>query len=175
MRITAFGASTSKHSINRELVKHVLKSFTGDDINLIDLNDFEMPVYSVDKEKEGFPPQAQNFIDQFTNCDLIIISMTEHNAGPSAAMKNTLDWASRKVERYFQDKPVFLLSTSPGKGGARFSMEYAKMRFPKHGATILESFSLPLYNENFDPEKGVLDETLALELEEKIRSVREKM
>lgn len=54
MKILAFAGSTSSTSINRELVKFVLKSFQDDEINLIDLNDYSMPVFSVDLEKRGF-------------------------------------------------------------------------------------------------------------------------
>lgn len=54
MKILAFAGSTSSTSINRELVKFVLKSFQDDEINLIDLNDYSMPVFSVDLEKKGF-------------------------------------------------------------------------------------------------------------------------
>lgn len=45
MKILAFAGSTSSTSINRELVKFVLKSFQDDEINLIDLNDYSMPVF----------------------------------------------------------------------------------------------------------------------------------
>lgn len=51
MKILAFAGSSSSTSINRELVKFVLKDFQEDEINLIDLNDFNMPVFSVDLEK----------------------------------------------------------------------------------------------------------------------------
>lgn len=61
MKILAFAGSTSSTSINRELVKFVLKDFQSEEINLIDLNDFTMPVFSVDLEKKGFPDEAHHF------------------------------------------------------------------------------------------------------------------
>lgn len=54
MKILAFAGSTSSTSINRELVKFVLKDFQSHEINLIDLNDYSMPVFSVDLEKKAF-------------------------------------------------------------------------------------------------------------------------
>lgn len=45
MKILAFAGSSSSTSINRELVKFVLKDFQEEEINLIDLNDFTMPVF----------------------------------------------------------------------------------------------------------------------------------
>lgn len=61
MKILAFAGNTSSTSINRELVKFVLKSFQDDEINLIDLNDYSMPVFSVDLEKRGFLMKLINF------------------------------------------------------------------------------------------------------------------
>ena len=175
MKITAFAASTSKQSINRQLVKHVLKSFADADINLLDLNDFDMPVFSVDREKEGFPEEAQNFLDQFRDCDLIIVGMAEHNGNCTAAFKNVLDWSSRISNAVFNHKPMFLTGTSPGGNAAKMSMEYAKTRFPRHSGTVLETFNLPSFNENFNEEKGILDEGLRDELSLKIKTVKETL
>lgn len=61
MKILAFAGSSSSTSINRELFKFVLKDFQDADISLIDLNDFDMPVCSTDREKNGFPDEAHRF------------------------------------------------------------------------------------------------------------------
>lgn len=87
MKILAFAGSTSSTSINRELVKFVLKSFQDHEINLIDLNDYSMPVFSVDLEKQGFPDQAHGFLKQIEESDIIICSLAEHNRSYSAAFK----------------------------------------------------------------------------------------
>lgn len=62
MKIVAFAGSSSSTSRNKELVKYVLKRFTEYDINLLDLKDFDMPVFSVDREKDGFPQEAHQFL-----------------------------------------------------------------------------------------------------------------
>ncbi|WP_373564641.1 NADPH-dependent FMN reductase [Sphingobacterium sp. E70] len=54
MKVFAFAGSNSSTSINKQLVKFVLKSFSDHEINLIDLNDYNMPVFSVDLEKMVF-------------------------------------------------------------------------------------------------------------------------
>jgi len=43
MKFLAFGASTSKASINKKFVKYVATYFEGTEI--IDLNDFEAPLF----------------------------------------------------------------------------------------------------------------------------------
>lgn len=174
MKILAFAGSTSSTSINRELVKFVLKSFKNEEINLIDLNDYDMPVFSVDREKNGFPQEAHNFLKQIEECDVIICSLAEHNRSYSAAFKNVFDWASRINVKVFQNKPMFLMSTSPGGyGGGK--MNTAKTFFPQFGADIKETFSLPKFYENFDMESGVIDPEMLKDLNNKIESFKNQI
>ncbi|WP_262148885.1 NADPH-dependent FMN reductase [Chryseobacterium foetidum] len=172
MKILAFAGSNSSTSINRELVKFVLKSFPEDEINLIDLNDFDMPVFSVDREKNGFPEEAHNFLKQIENCDVIICSLAEHNRSYSAAFKNIFDWASRINVKVFQNKPMFLMSTSPGGYGGGNVMNTAKTFFPQFAADVKETFSLPKFYENFDLESGVINPEMLKDLNEKIESFK---
>ena len=150
MKILAFAGSSSSTSRNRELVKYVLKHFSGDYINLLDLKDFDMPVFSIDREKDGYPDAAYNFLKAIEDCDVIICSLAEHNRSYSAAFKNVFDWASRINVKVFQDKPMLLLTTSPGGYGGGNVMATAHQFFPQFGADIRETFSLPKFIENFD-------------------------
>ncbi len=172
MKILAFAGSTSSTSINRELVKYVLKSFQEDEINLIDLNDFDMPVFSVDREKRGFPDEAHNFLKQIEECDVIVCSLAEHNRSYSAAFKNVFDWASRINVKVFQNKPMLLMSTSPGGYGGGNVMNTAKTFFPQFGADVKETFSLPKFYENFDLESGVINPDMMKDLNHKIESFK---
>ncbi len=161
MNILAFGASTSKRSINKQLASYAANQFEGHSIDLIDLNDFPLPLFSVDLEGEsGHPAIIQTFIQKLENADLIIISMAEHNGGFTAAFKNLFDWTSRVKANLFENKKLFLLATSPGGRGGMSSLEAAVSRFPRHGAQIIGLFSLPKFNENFHPERGILNEEL---------------
>jgi NAD(P)H-dependent FMN reductase len=175
MKILAFAGSTSSTSINKELVKFVLKSFQEDEINLIDLNDFSMPVFSVDLEKKGFPDEAHNFLKQIEECDAIICSLAEHNRSYSAAFKNIFDWASRINVKVFQDKQMFLMSTSPGGFGGGNVMNTAKTFFPQFGADIKETFSLSKFYENFDLETGVINPEMLKDLNSKIESFKNQI
>lgn len=168
MKILAFAGSTSSTSINRELVKFVLKDFQDHEINLIDLNDFDMPVFSVDREKKGFPDEAHRFLKVIGESDVIICSLAEHNRSYSAAFKNVFDWASRINVKVFQNKPMLLMSTSPGGYGGGNVMNTAKTFFPQFGADVKETFSLPKFYENFDMETGVIDPGMLKDLKDKI-------
>ncbi|MFC7346282.1 NADPH-dependent FMN reductase [Chryseobacterium zhengzhouense] len=174
MKILAFAGSTSSTSINRELVKSVLKSFQDNEINLIDLNDYDMPVFSVDREKKGFPNEAHQFLKVIEECDVIICSLAEHNRSYSAAFKNVFDWASRINVKVFQNKPMLLMSTSPGGYGGGNVMNTAKTFFPQFGADIKETFSLPKFYENFDTESGIINPEMRDELNNKIENFKQQ-
>lgn len=175
MRILAFAGSTSSTSINRELVKFVLKNFRDEDINFIDLNDYSMPVFSVDLEKKGFPDEAHHFLKVIEECDVIICSLAEHNRSYSAAFKNIFDWASRINVKVFQNKPMLLMSTSPGGYGGGNVMNTAKTFFPQFGAEIKDTFSLPKFYENFDLESGVINPDMLQELNNKIENFKNEI
>ena len=64
----------------------------------------------------------------------------------------------------FQEKPVLLLSTSPGPRGGSSVLEIAKNRFPFQGAIINGSFSLPSFNDNFDSVNGITNVDLKNQL-----------
>ena len=171
-KIIAFGASSSKTSINKQLATYAAHQFENATVEVLDLNDYEMPIFSVDKEVEtGIPQLAHDFYAKFGTADLIVISMTEHNGAYSAAFKNILDWNSRINAKTFQEKPMLLLATSPGARGGSSVLEIASKRFPFQGAIVKGSFSLPSFYENFDSEKGITNEDLKNQLLEIINAI----
>ena len=171
-KIIAFGASSSKQSINKQLATFAANQFQNASVEILDLNDYEMPVFSVDKEKEnGIHPLAHDFYAKLGNADLIIISFAEHNGNFSSAFKNILDWTSRINAKTFQEKPILLLATSPGARGGSSVLDIATKRFPFQGGIVKGSFSLPSFYENFDAEKGITNEELKNQLLEIVNSI----
>ncbi len=171
-KIIAFGASSSKTSINKEFATYVAYQFQNASIEILDLNDYEMPIFSVDKEKEnGIPQLAQDFYAKLGSADLIIISFAEHNGAYSAAFKNILDWTSRINMKTFQEKPMLLLATSPGPRGGSSVLEIAKGRFPFQGGVVKGSFSLPSFFDNFNSVNGIINPDLKDQLTNIITSI----
>jgi len=158
-KIIAFGASSSKTSINKQLATYAAKQFKEATVTVLDLNDYEMPIFSIDKETEtGIPQLAHDFYAQLGTADLIVISFAEHNGAYTTAFKNIFDWTSRINAKTFQGKPVVLLSTSPGPSGGSYVLEIAKNRFPFQGAVVKGSMSLPSFYENFDAINGIIND-----------------
>ena len=161
LKVLAIGASNSKNSINRRLARFAASSFEGAVVDDLDLNALEMPLFSVDREAAGgVPPQASEFLARIAAADVVVLSLAEHNGSYSVAFKNVLDWASRLNGKPFQSKPMLLMATSTGGRGGASALEAAKGRFPFMGADIRGTFSLPLFDQNFDDARGITSSEL---------------
>ena len=172
-KLLAFGASNSSTSINKQLAKYAAGLFKNAQVDLLDLNDYEMPIYSYDREKkDGFPQLANDFYKKIGEADFILISFAEHNGAYSTAFKNIFDWMSRINGKTFQEKPMLLLATSPGARGGASVLEIASNRFPRQAGIVKGTFSLPSFNENFDTEKGrISNEELRNQLLDIVNSI----
>lgn len=155
MKVIAFAASSSKQSINKQLVTYAAGLVENAEVEVLDLNDYELPLFSVDKEAElGQPTLAKAFLEKLASADALVISFAEHNGNYSAAWKNLFDWCSRIEQKIFQKKPVILLSTSPGDRGGASVLEIAVNSVPRFAADVRGSMSLPAFYDNFDQESG---------------------
>ena len=170
MNILAFAASNSSQSINRQLLGHAIALLDGADVDAtietLDINDYEMALYSSDREAaSGIPEAAHRFYQKIGAADALLISFAEHNGSYSAAFKNLFDWASRIDPKVYQNKPTVMLATSPGAGGAANVLATATKSAPYFGADLKASMSVPSFYDHFDAESGrLVDDGLASEL-----------
>ncbi|MEA1786073.1 NAD(P)H-dependent oxidoreductase [Arenibacter sp. GZD96] len=162
--ILAFAGSNSLTSINYKLLKFTTTLLQPHQVKRKDMAQFSVPMYSADVEKnEGFPEVIVALKEDITAASALVLSVNEHNGNPSAYFKNVVDWLSRLDKNFLEGKPIFLMATSPGKQGGSNALEVAKKMLTHFGARIVTTFSLPSFNTNFDPDKGIIDRTLAHE------------
>lgn len=167
-KIAAFAGSISSSSINKQLATYAASQLDNIEFEVLDLNDYEVPLYSVDVEKnEPYPNGASKFNSALDTYDGFIVSLAEHNGSYTAAFKNLFDWVSRKNKEVFRRKPVLLMATSPGARGGASVLSAASVTFPHMGANIITSFSLPQFNENFKEGK-IQHENLNQQLKEAV-------
>jgi len=153
-KVIAFAGSNSGNSINKQLAEYTAKQIDNVEVIILDLNDFELPVYSIDFEiAHGIPDNAKRFLDMIKKTDAIVLSLAEHNGAYATAFKNIFDWMSRIDSKLWSDKPMLLMATSPGGRGGAAVLDIAKGRFPYMGANIVADFSLPSFGENFSNER----------------------
>jgi len=175
MKILAFAATSSSKSVNRQLVNYAtsLVDPEAHEVEIIDLNDYEMPLYSEDREAELGPPEsARAFLDKISGSDAIVISFAEHNGSYTVAYKNIFDWASRITMQVFQGKQMVMLATSPGPGGAGSVLKSAVESSPFFDGKVVGNLSVPSFYDNFDGASAQLsDETLRSELDSLMRQL----
>lgn len=161
--IIAFGASSSKNSINKTLATYAANQIGEVAVEVLDLNDFEMPIYSIDKEEaDGIHPLAVKFKDKIGSADGIIISFAEHNGNVSAAYKNIFDWVSRADMNVWKEKPFLIMATSPGGRGGKSVLEVVIPGFKRMSANV-SAFTLPSFYDNFSD--GISDKFLSAQFE----------
>jgi len=157
--IIAFAGTNSKQSINKQLVTYASSLVENVNTTILDLNDFKLPLYSVDLEKEqGIPEDAHKFLELIKSTDGILLSLAEHNGAYTTVFKNLFDWLTRIEGKLFFNKPMLLMATSPGGRGGLSVLEIAQGRFPFHDGNIIDVFSLPFFGNNFSEGKITNDD-----------------
>jgi len=160
--VLAFAGSNSSKSVNYKLVKYTSSLINDREVSVLNMANYPFPMYSEDHEREhGFSNSLTELRDDIKNAAGLIISVNEHNGSPSAYFKNVVDWLSRLERGFLNDKKIFLMAASPGKRGAKGSLELVSTMFTRFGAQIVSSFSLPSFYEHFDANEGIKDNELA--------------
>ena len=133
-QIIAFAGSNSRNSINKQLAKYASSLVDNVKTTILDLNDFELPLYGIDLENEdGIPDAAHSFLEQIKTSDGIILSLAEHNGAYASVFKNIFDWMSRIDGKLWNNKPMLLMATSPGGRGGATVLRNCKKSFSLYG------------------------------------------
>lgn len=166
--IIAFAGSNSKKSINKVLANYASSLIADASVSVLDLNDFELPLYGIDYEMEhGIPDNAKKFLDLIKSSDGVVLSLAEHNGAYSTAFKNVFDWMSRIDNKLWSDRPMLLMASSPGGRGGQSVLEIAQGTFPRMSANVTSVFSLPFFQKNFSEGK-IIDEDLSSKLKQAV-------
>ena len=175
-KILAFSGSTRTGSFNKKLIKIAAAGAkeAGVDVTLIDLRDFQMPIYDEDLEKqEGLPSSARKLKDLMLTHQGLLISSPEYNSSISGVLKNTIDWVSRQSEGEiplvcFKDKVAGLMSASPGGLGGLRGLVHVRAILENIGVIVIPNqIAISKAHEAFN-----LDETMKdKKQEERIKKI----
>lgn len=172
-KILAFSGSNHSKSINQKLINYTASLISDIEVEVLDVSKWNIPVYSIDMDPDQTPGEINQLIEFIQHHDGIIISSPEHNGSTPAFFKNIIDWLSRRSKNVFENKPVLLMSASPGKGGGIKNRKLLEHLLPYLGANITTTFSLPSFHQNM--QDGEISGTLLEELNTAINSFLESI
>jgi NAD(P)H-dependent FMN reductase len=169
-KILAFSGSNSKNSINQQLVHATGELVEGHEVEVVDLRDYDAPIYGIDLEVEkGIPASMKALSEKMKSADGYIISTPEHNGSMSALLKNTIDWLSRIEQKAFQNKPTLFMSASPGPRGGIAALSHLVDVMPYRGAEIVGHYALGSFGEHYN--EGKLDAATKTEVKVIVESL----
>lgn len=141
-----FAGSARNSSTNKQLAALAASTAkeAGAEVTLIDLADFDMPIYNGDIETEtGLPENAKRLKQLFVEHDGFFIASPEYNSSISAVLKNALDWISRPHTENeprlwaFQGKIAAIGSVAPGALGGLRGLVPLRMMLGNIGVTVV--------------------------------------
>lgn len=146
-------ASTRRSSLNGALARRIAEhlQLDGEPVELIDLTDFDMPMYHGDlEESDGAPPAAVELADRLARAHRLIITSPEYNGSYPALLKNTVDWLTRVDRSVLRHLDVRLASASPGRLGGSRGLAHLESWLTSMRLTVAErTMSVP--NASLDP------------------------
>lgn len=123
--IALLPGSLRRDSVHRRLARALLPVFEDHAVrpSLIDLGDYPMSMYDGDDEAtSGQPAAAVALAERIVAADGLVILSPEYNGGPSALLKNAIDWVTRVDREVLRSPLIGLAGASPGPRGARHGL-----------------------------------------------------
>lgn len=166
-RVLAFAGSSRRDSYNARLAKVAAEgaSNAGAEVTVIDLRDYELPLFNEDLEAtEGAPVNATRLKDLFFEHDGLLIASPEYNSSISPLLKNTIDWVSRAAEGEgslvaYRGKVAAIMAASPGELGGLRGLVHVRSILSSIGVLVIpDQIAIPRAFEAFGEDGRLVDE-----------------
>jgi chromate reductase len=145
-RILAFSGSLRKDSYNTKLVNIAAQGAqeAGAQVTCIELRDYPLPLFDEDYEAEhGMPENLLKLKKLFEEHDGLLIASPEYNSSYSGALKNAIDWLTRKATddepmlAAFKNKTCSIMACSPGALGGLRGLSPLRVLLSNIGVIVL--------------------------------------
>jgi chromate reductase, NAD(P)H dehydrogenase (quinone) len=181
-RILAFAGSARRDSFNKRLV-HIAAAgarAAGAEVTVIDLTNFELPLFNQDLEAEkGMPAKALELKKLFNEHHGLLISCPEYNSSITPLLKNTIDWVSRQAPgegplAAYKGKIATLSSASPGALGGLRGLVHVRSILGNIGVLVLpEQIAVPQSHQAIAEDGRLKDEKMQASIENLGRNLAE--
>ncbi|MCC6951917.1 MAG: NAD(P)H-dependent oxidoreductase [Phycisphaerales bacterium] len=164
VRVLGISGSLRKGSYNTLLVKSALAGAAGAGAKttFLDLRELSLPVFDEDLEASGpMPEGVRRLKDELRAHQGLVIASPEYNSSVTAALKNTIDWATRPEPGQpplscFNGKVAGLVAASPGGLGGLRGLVHLRAILGNINVIVLpQQVAVPRAHEAFG-EGGVL-------------------
>lgn len=176
-KILAFAGSLRKNSLNKRVLNIAVEGArsAGGNVTVIDLADFPMAIYNADDhESNGFDAHALRFQEILEEHDGLLIASPEYNASVPGGLKNAIDWASRKSDKFamgevFKGKVAAMITASPGSFGGIRCLNHLRGVLSILGINVLPSeIAVTFAGDKFDGDSTEMTD-------EKMKNILEKL
>jgi NAD(P)H-dependent FMN reductase len=165
-RILVFAGSARSASLNKRLAAVAARAAqaAGAQATLLDLRDYELPLYDGDLEQRGLPPKLAELKALFKAHHGLLLACPEYNGSITPLLKNTLDWVSRpapgeKPLECYEGKVAGLLAASAGAlGGLRGLVHVRAILGGIRVLVVPEQAAIGGANKAFDEQGELVDE-----------------
>ncbi|MAD41295.1 MAG: FMN reductase [Arcobacter sp.] len=127
------------------------------EVELINLVDLRLPLYStIEEEENGIPEAVLDLATKILDLKAFIIVAPEYNGVMPPVLNNAMAWTSRATKDWrdaFNDKIVGL-ATHSGGGGAK-GLQAMRIQFQHLGANILAREILTTYEKQLNEETAI--------------------
>lgn len=158
-RVALLSGSTRADSVHRRLAATLVPLLAAHDLDaeVIDLADYPMPLYHGDDEAEhGQPAGAIALHDRLAEFDGLILVSPEYNGGPTALLKNAIDWVTRVDRSVLKPLLIGLAAASPGPRGGLNGLGVMRSIIQHLRLDIVsDDLSIASYGDAFETVDGV--------------------
>ena len=149
--------SSSNNNLKLGLKLKELANNLNYEVELINLVDLRLPLYSTIEEQEnGIPESALDLAEKILALKAFIIVAPEYNGVMPPVLNNAMSWTSRATKDWrdaFNEKIVGL-ATHSGGGGAK-GLQAMRIMFQHLGSTIIAREILTTYEKPLNEESAI--------------------
>ncbi|MFN3192208.1 MAG: NADPH-dependent FMN reductase [Aureliella sp.] len=166
-KILALAGSQRSGSFNHQLIRVACGMATdrGGDVTLLNLSDYEIPLFDQDLEaNSGLPASVLEIKKLFLEHDALLLACPEYNGSITPQLKNVIDWVSRPADESepslsaYRGKVAALLAASPGGLGGLRGLRHVREILSNLGVLVTpKQVALSKAHAAFTPEGALAD------------------